>query len=345
MNIVELLNKAAEELEKQGIIIDGFVNEKSDFNDISLFFERLKEYSNLLSNNLRNELYSSYIDYVNEIQNANKVTFSDLGNNKGDYFFNDGIEINNYDYSFLEKNKKNNYKLEQSNKHANKRVKGRVLAFALAVVVGVSGASFIANHNNKDYESESTPTTSSSEFYTDANVKMETIEYLIESGSNISNTADIAAELGISPEQCIQAGNIKVSKEAIIFPVSVPEDIAKKYNAEQEEKNKLKVEKHFVCEYRTPDEFDSLVDVAQEIVNDKNFSGFKEGKEYTKDGRNPANQLAKNMIRDNPDMGSDLQHAKPGIYKLYFIGTTEEYENFIKEDKIPKSETKSISQN
>lgn len=336
MDIVELLNKAVEELKEKGKIIDGFVDEKSDFNDISLFFERIKEYSNLLSNNLRNELYSSYIDYVNKVQGKVKTVYSDDGD-----LFTEKMGINTDDFISIRKK----YKLEQDNKYANKRVKGRVLAFALAVAIGVGGVSFIANHNNKDYEPESTPTTSSSEFYTDANVKMETIEYLIESGSNISNTADIAAELGISPEQCIQAGNIKVSKEAIIFPVSVPEDIAKKYNAEQEEKNKLKVEKHFVCEYRTPDEFDSLVDVAQEIVNDKNFSGFKEGKEYTKDGRNPANQLAKNMIRDNPDMGSDLQHAKPGIYKLYFTGTTEEYEYFVEEEMLPKSETKSISQN
>lgn len=154
MDIVELLNKAVEELKEKGKIIDGFVDEKSDFNDISLFFERIKEYSNLLSNNLRNELYSSYIDYVNKVQGKVKTVYSDDGD-----LFTEKMGINTDDFISIRKK----YKLEQDNKYANKRTnKLSKVAIAAAIVVvtaivTVAGSKILAHYVNEPVKS--TPTT------------------------------------------------------------------------------------------------------------------------------------------------------------------------------------------
>lgn len=243
------------------------------------------------------------------------------------------------------------YKIERTNKEIKikdasdfKKKIIQILAVVAALGIFAGGTANYVNNINDEPVSDN-PTTSASEFYTDADGKMETIEYLVEADSDISGVADIAVALGIPKDQCIQVGNIKIGDEGVIYTVSVPEDIAKKYNAKQEEKDRLKVKKHFVCDYKTPNKFNSLVSVAQEIVGDEDFSGFKEGKEYTRDGRTPANQLAKDMIRDNPNMGTDLQHAQSGDYELYFYGTDEEYEDFVKQGKLPKPNNKSISQN
>lgn len=129
------------------------------------------------------------------------------------------------------------YKIERTNREVKikdssdfKKKIIKIIAVTAALgIFAVGGASYINNTNDEHMLDE--PTTSASEFYTDADVKMKTIEYLVEPGTNIGSAADIADELGVSKDQCIQVGNIKVGDEGVIFTVSVPEDVAEEYNS------------------------------------------------------------------------------------------------------------------
>ncbi len=129
------------------------------------------------------------------------------------------------------------YKLERTSKEVEikdasdlKKKIIKIIALLTTLGVFVGGVAHYAN-NITDEKVSDDPSTSVSEFYTDADTKMETIEYLVEPGSNISSVADIADELGISKEQCIQVGDIKIDEGNIIFMVKVPENIAKEYNS------------------------------------------------------------------------------------------------------------------
>lgn len=108
---------------------------------------------------------------------------------------------------------------------------------------------------------------------------------------------------------------------------------------EEEYDYENKVKNHFICYYETG-EFNSLIEVAQDIIEE--YPGFLEGEEYIKNGRTPANYLASCLMNDNPNLASDWRYAQSGTYKLYFSGTDKEYEELVAEGKLPNNNVKSM---
>lgn len=216
----------------------------------------------------------------------------------------------------------------------------KIVIGATALVAFVSCSTTIVNESGKEMVETVVPYEEGVTNYSDADdvLKMETISYFAASDSEIYTIDDIAKELGVSTEECIQVGNLKANKYGRIFNVSVPEEIAKRYNEE-----KQKIKDHFICKYKTPDKFSSLINVAYDIIDE--YPAFAEGNEYNKNGRTPANYLAACMIEDNPSMGDSFQNAKAGDYTINFYGTDEEYYKMLEEGKLRLEETKEMPSN
>lgn len=216
-----------------------------------------------------------------------------------------------------------------------KLAKEKIIALIVAGAIVIGGLTIVHAYNKEKVASSDVGETGD---YSDADelVKMETIEYI--AGPNISTVAEVAEDLGISLDECISLENPKVGSNGLIFKLSVPEKVAKEYNEKQ---SVTVVKEHFVCYYETPSKFSSLIDVAYDIIDE--YPAFAEGEQYTKDGKTPANYLAKCLIEDNPNMGNDFRNMQAGSYRLNFYGTDSEYEQMIKEGKLPKPA--SISKN
>lgn len=241
----------------------------------------------------------------------------------------------------------NGAKIITSKNHYNfKRIKGNLieklkklgikkitsLTLALTMVVSVGGAA--ASLSGCSIRTDG-PDISTTQNYVDEDTEKDmekaTIKYEVQTGD--FNASIIAKNLGISTDELELLDEI--GQPGTKISINVPKETAEKYNYENLSKD------HFICNYTTGN-FSSLIDVAYNIIEE--YPAFAEGKEYNKDGRTPANYLAVCLISDNPNMGDSLQTAQEGVYTLNFYGTDQEYDQMVKEGKLPTPEAKSITQ-
>jgi len=329
MNIIKLLSEAQDELKSKGKIIDGFVNETSNFQDISLFFERIKEYSNLLSDDLRKTLYSSYIDWVNKEQGKGQTVYSDGG---------DINEIGLNTNDFISIGKK--YELVKSNVYSNKRTNNLSKAVIAATIVvatvmtTMAGPKISAHYVNEPVKN--TPTTTivqttneqseiSKNFSQTTNNQKEYFEIKYETKFGDNSENEIGTRLGISGNEIeITSEYNKKAGENIILRIEDKGD--NKEKAEKYDYNN-KIVKYKVFSYVVEEgEVNSLNDIANYAIDTYWVFGNC--------GKNP-NEISSEIGKDNPDLYKKGV-IYPGTFEIYYHDTQANIDQLLEESKLPK---------
>ncbi len=318
-NLKDILKLSADKLE-----IEFDENKFDDFNYVRKIFEEVKKRRDELSRNEVNELNSSYLTYVSDL---NKKTLKEYNSNLGIYENNFRVdefykkddslnralkneelentdELRNKEYVDSEINKK--FKIHKDKKVKKTKKAGKIAVTFIVVagiIIGV-GSAYTKNINVKD---DLTTTSVSASVESNAFEDAISFDYVLVSGDNCKN--DVAKRLDIKEDELKVMGNDKAYNNS--FTEKQAGDTVS-LEAKNTDYNKEKVDDYNYVNKKdvsmsfsfTIKSGDSLINLAIELMNDN---------PVLKEIYSTPNALANDMAKQNK---MTISLIYPGDYNL-----------------------------